>query len=131
MRTRILAVLALSAVVVIAVGVALATPPSGLTPWAAASPRLAGPITHQRRKVTMYKPARRGDDDDDGDDSEGAAGCEVSVQNAGTAFAHPKGLHNFRNTAAGPTEFYIVYFVPPGQSPAPDITPPAPAGCPG
>jgi hypothetical protein len=174
MRTRIVALLALSAGAVIAVGVALATPGSGLTPGPphargsaerlrindesmrlslkAKSPTdvqvvsatlaqggFTGWHTHagpsvaivKTGQITMYAPSRRGDDDDDDDeDRPSGAGCEVSVLNAGTAFVHPKGLHNFVNTAAGPTEFYIVYFLPPGRSPAPDNTPPAPAGCP-
>jgi hypothetical protein len=56
--------------------------------------------------------------------------CEVSVHNAGTTFVHPEGPHDFVNTAAGETEFYIVYFVPAGGSPAPIDVTPAPAGCP-
>jgi hypothetical protein len=31
---------------------------------------------------------------------------------------HPEGAHNFVNTGAGETEFYIVYFMPAGASPA-------------
>ena len=60
----------------------------------------------------------------------GKQACEVSVHNAGTTFVHPEGAHNFRNTAAGETEFYIVYFVPAGGSPAAIDVTPAPAGCP-
>jgi hypothetical protein len=56
--------------------------------------------------------------------------CEASVHNAGTTFVHPEGAHNFVNTAAGKTEFYIVYFVPAGASPAAIDVTPAPAGCP-
>jgi hypothetical protein len=42
----------------------------------------------------------------------------------------PEGAHNFVNTAAGETEFYIVYFVPAGGSPAAIDVTPAPAGRP-
>lgn len=62
--------------------------------------------------------------------------CEVSVHNAGTTFIHPEGAHNFVNTAKAidgttpvETEFYIVYFVPAGASPAAIDVTPAPAGC--
>jgi hypothetical protein len=177
MRRRFLALLALSVAAVIGVGVALATPPSGLTPGPphargassgfrikdeslrlsirAKSPtdvqvvsaKLAvGGFTGWHRhngpsiaivktgQITMYAPAsgRRGDDDDEDDDEDGesAAGCASTVVNAGQAFVHPKGAHNFVNTAAGETEFYIVYFLPTAASPAPIDVTPAPAGCP-
>jgi quercetin dioxygenase-like cupin family protein len=67
-------------------------------------------------QITMYAPGKKE--------------CETSVHNAGTTFVHPEGAHNFVNTAAGETEFYIVYFVPAGGSPAAIDVTPAPAGCP-
>jgi quercetin dioxygenase-like cupin family protein len=67
-------------------------------------------------QITMYAPGKQE--------------CEASVHNAGTTFVHPEGAHNFVNTAAGETEFYIVYFVPAGASPAAIDVTPAPAGCP-
>jgi hypothetical protein len=73
-------------------------------------------------QISMYKPGKRA--------------CEVSVHNAGTTFVHPEGAHNFVNTYVPPagqpgdTEFYIVYFVPAGASPAAIDVTPAPAGCP-
>jgi hypothetical protein len=184
MRTRFLALLALSVAAVIGVGVALATPPSGLTPGpphargAAGEFRIkdksmrltlkaktstdvqivsaklgpngftgwhghAGPSIAivKTGQITMYAPtsSRRGDDDDDEDGDgewESAAGCAVSILNAGQAFHHPEGAHNFVNTARNAdgtpaeTEFYIVYFIPAGASPAPIDVTPAPAGCP-
>jgi quercetin dioxygenase-like cupin family protein len=88
--------------------------PGGYTGWHGhAGPSLVVVKTGQ---LAMYTPGKRA--------------CEVSVHNAGTTFVHPEGAHNFRNTAAGETEFYIVYFVPAGGSPAAiDVTPP-PEGCP-
>jgi hypothetical protein len=88
-------------------------------------------------QITRYAPRSRGgdDDDDDGDRRRGA-GCEVSVHGAGTTFVHPEGAHNFVNTGrdangvAVETEFYIVYFVPAGASPAAIDVTPAPADCP-
>jgi hypothetical protein len=181
MRTRILAILALSGAAVIAVGVALGTPGQGVTPGpfhargSAPSLRIndesmrlslkakspldvqvvsatiapngfTGWHTHngpsiaivKSGQLTAYVPAssRRGDDDDDDDNGGRGPACEVSVYNAGTAFVHPKGPHNYKNTAraadgtAVATEFYIFYFLPPGTSPAPDNTTPVPAGCP-
>jgi hypothetical protein len=78
----------------------------------------AGPslVVVKTGQLTMYVPGKRT--------------CEVSVHNAGTTFVHPEGAHNFVNTAAGETEFYIVYFVPAGASPAAIDVTPAPAGCP-
>ena len=179
MRTRILAILALSAAAVVAVGVAFGTPGQGVTPGpfhargSAPSLRIidkamrlslkakspldvqvvsatiapngfTGWHTHNGPSVaivksgqlTTYAPAsnRRGDDDDDDDD--GGPACEVAVYNAGTAFFHPKGVHNLVSTGRAAdgtpiaTEFYIFYFLPPGASPAPDNTAPVPAGCP-
>ena len=104
--------------------------PGGYTGWHGhAGPSLVVVKTGQ---ITMYAPrSRRGDDDDDDNgDRRRGAGCEVSVHNAGTTFVHPEGAHNFVNTAAGETEFYIVYFVPAGASPAAIDVTPAPAGCP-
>ena len=88
--------------------------PNGFTGWHGhAGPSLVVVKTGQ---LAMYTPGKRA--------------CEVSVHDAGTTFVHPEGAHNFRNTAAGETEFYIVYFVPAGGSPAAiDVTPP-PEGCP-
>jgi quercetin dioxygenase-like cupin family protein len=88
--------------------------PGGFTGWHGhAGPSLVVVKTGQ---LTMYAPDRKG--------------CEASVHNAGTTFVHPEGAHNFVNTAAGETEFYIVYFVPAGASPAAIDVTPAPAGCP-
>jgi hypothetical protein len=86
----------------------------GYTGWH----RHAGPslVVVKTGQLAMYEPGRRG--------------CEVSVHNAGTTFVHPEGTHNFVNTAAGETEFYIVYFVPAGASPAAIDVTPAPEGCP-
>jgi hypothetical protein len=91
----------------------------------------AGPslVVVKTGQITMYAPTSGRGDDDDGDRRRGA-GCEVSVHSAGTTFVHPEGAHNFVNTAAGETEFYIVYFVPAGASPAAIDVTPAPAGCP-
>jgi quercetin dioxygenase-like cupin family protein len=88
--------------------------PGGYTGWHGhAGPSLVVVKTGQ---LTMYEP--------------GKGACEVSVHGAGTTFVHPEGAHNFRNTAAGGTEFYIVYFVPAGASPAAIDVTPAPEGCP-
>jgi hypothetical protein len=94
--------------------------PGGYTGWHGhAGPSLVVVKTGQ---LTMYAPDKKG--------------CEASVHNAGTTFVHLEGAHNFVNTyvppagQSGDTEFYIVYFVPAGASPAAiDVTPP-PAGCP-
>ena len=107
--------------------------PNGFTGWH----RHAGPslVVVKTGQITMYAPTRRGDDDDDGDRRRGL-GCEVTVHNAGTTFVHPEGAHNFVNTYVPPagqpgdTEFFIVYFVPAGASPAAIDVTPAPAGCP-
>jgi quercetin dioxygenase-like cupin family protein len=94
--------------------------PNGYTGWHGhAGPSLVVVKTGQ---LAMYTPGKRA--------------CEVSVHNAGTTFVHPEGAHNFRNTArdasgaATETEFYIVYFVPAGGSPAAIDVTPAPEGCP-
>jgi quercetin dioxygenase-like cupin family protein len=88
--------------------------PNGYTGWHGhAGPSLVVVKTGQ---LAMYTPGKRA--------------CEVSVHGAGTTFVHPEGAHNFVNTAAGETEFYIVYFVPAGASPAAIDVTPAPAGCP-
>jgi hypothetical protein len=84
----------------------------------------AGPslVVVKTGQITMYAPGK--------EDS------EASVHNAGTTFVHPEGAHNFVNTYVPPagqpgdTEFYIVYFVPAGASPAAIDVTPAPAGCP-
>jgi hypothetical protein len=182
MKTRIVAVLALTAATVVGVGVALATPSSGLTPGPPHARGAAGEFRikdeslrfsvkaktptdvqivsaklgpngftgwHRHNgpsiaivktgQITMHAPfsSRRGDDGDDDDgESEDAMACAASTINAGQAFVHPEGPHNFVNTARNAdgtpaeTEFYIVYFIPAGASPAPiDVTPPPP-GCP-
>lgn len=74
-------------------------------------------------QITMYAPGKQE--------------CEASVHNAGTTFVHPEGAHNFVSTGKAAdgvtpveTEFYIVYFVPAGASPAAIDVTPAPAGCP-
>jgi hypothetical protein len=99
----------------------------------------AGPslVVVSKGQLTMYAPAsRRGDDDDDDRGHGRRARCEVSVHNAGTTFVHPEGAHNFVNTYVPPagqpgdTEFYIVYFVPAGASPAAIDVTAAPTGCP-
>lgn len=56
--------------------------------------------------------------------------CAVTTFNAGEAFVHPAGPHNFVNTdSARPLNFGVAYFVPVG---APLLTPiPAPSGCSG
>jgi hypothetical protein len=101
--------------------------PNGYTGWHGhAGPSLVVVKTGQ---LTMHAPARSGW-------AYGKARCEVSVHNAGTTFVHPEGAHNFVNTgrAADGTpvesEFYIVYFVPAGASPAAIDVTPAPTGCP-
>jgi hypothetical protein len=110
--------------------------PNGFTGWHTHNgPSIAIVKSGQ---LTTYEPGRgrRGDDDDDDDNGGRGPACEVSFYNAGTAFVHPKGPHNYKNTAraadgtAVATEFYIFYFLPPGTSPAPDNTTPVPAGCP-
>lgn len=88
--------------------------PGGYTGWHGhRGPSL---VVVKSGQLTMYAP--------------GEGACEVSVHNAGTTFVHPEGAHNFRNTAAGETEFYIVYFVPAGASPAAIDVTPASEGCP-
>lgn len=158
MKRHVVALLALSALSAIAVGASLATVGSGLsatplargaggefrikaenfrfkvkakdsTDVALVNAKLAvggftgwhghaGPslVVVKTGQLTMYAPDRHG--------------CDASVHNAGTTFVHPEGAHNFVNTAAGETEFYIVYFVPAGASPAAIDVTPAPAGCP-
>jgi hypothetical protein len=118
------------------VGVQVKITPNGFTGWR----RRAGPslVVVKTGQITMYAPTsgRHGDDDDDDDgESEGAAGCAVSIINAGQAFHHAEGAHNFDNTARDAqgtpleTEFYIVYFIPAGASPAPIDVTPAPRDC--
>jgi quercetin dioxygenase-like cupin family protein len=88
--------------------------PGGFTGWHGhAGPSLVVVKTGQ---LTMYALGKKE--------------CDASVHNAGTTFVHPEGAHNFVNTAAGETEFYIVYFVPQGASPAAIDVTPAPPGCP-
>lgn len=101
--------------------------PGGYTGWHGhAGPSLVVVKTGQ---LTMYSPKRWSW-------SHKGPRCEVSVHNAGTTFVHAEGAHNFVNTgrdangAAVETEFYIVYFVPAGVSPAAIDVTPAPAGCP-
>ena len=101
--------------------------PGGYTGWHGhAGPSLVVVKTGQ---ITMYAPSRWSW-------KHGGPQCEVSVHNAGTTFVHPDGAHNFVNTyvppagQSGDTEFYIVYFVPAGASPAAIDVTPAPAGCP-
>jgi quercetin dioxygenase-like cupin family protein len=55
-------------------------------------------------------------------------GCVSESYSAGATFVHSEDAHNF---VAGPegAEFYIVYFLPQGGSPAPIDVTPAPAGC--
>ena len=87
--------------------------PNGYTGWHGhAGPSLVVVKTGQ---LAMHTPGKRA--------------CDVSVHGDGTTFVHPEGAHNFVNTAAGETEFYIVYFVPAGASPAAIDVTPAPAGC--
>jgi hypothetical protein len=176
MKSRFLAVLALSAIAAIAVSVALATPPDppgsliGQPPLARGgadelrikdeSLRLklklkapadvviarailkaggstgwhghAGPslVIVNTGEITMREPtSRRGDDDDGGGGGAAAAGCASSTFRAGRTFVHPEGPHNFFNTSTVDTEFYVVYFVPTGASPAPIDVTPAPPGC--
>lgn len=53
----------------------------------------------------------------------GKRGCVPETFGAGTAFVHPETAHNFVAGDSG-AEFYIVYFMPAGASPAPlDVTP--------
>jgi quercetin dioxygenase-like cupin family protein len=53
--------------------------------------------------------------------------CSETTHEAGAAFVHSEDVHRFRAGAAG-AEFYIVYLLPDGASPAP-IAMPAPSGC--
>jgi quercetin dioxygenase-like cupin family protein len=55
-------------------------------------------------------------------------GCTDHAFEAGTAFAHPSGTHDFANDGDDPVVFYLVYFVPEGSSPAP-VAADAPHGC--
>ena len=56
------------------------------------------------------------------------AECVVKTYPAGSAFVHSEDAHNF---VAGPSgaEFYIAYLLPAGASPAPVDVTPAPAEC--
>ncbi len=53
--------------------------------------------------------------------------CDVEMYDAGEAFVHSEDVHSFRAGGSG-AEFYIVYLLPDGASPAP-IPMPAPAEC--
>ncbi|MCV2488089.1 hypothetical protein OF117_01825 [Geodermatophilus sp. YIM 151500] len=55
-------------------------------------------------------------------------GCDSETFGAGDTFGHPASTHLFANHGTGPAEFYIVYLVPQGESPAP-IPVDAPRGC--
>jgi quercetin dioxygenase-like cupin family protein len=86
--------------------------PDGYTGWH----EHAGPslVIVSRGQLTMYEPGKRT--------------CEAQTFEAGTAFVHPESAHNFVAGGEG-AEFYIVYFMPEGASPAPIDVSPAPAPC--
>jgi quercetin dioxygenase-like cupin family protein len=87
--------------------------PNGYTGWHGhAGPSL---VIVSSGELTMYEAGKRT--------------CDAQTFGAGTAFVHPEGAHNFVAGAAG-AEFYIVYFVPAGASPAPIDVTPAPEPCP-
>lgn len=81
--------------------------PKGYTGWHGhAGPSL---VIVSSGELTMLEPGKRS--------------CNSQLFTAGKAFVHPEGPHNFVAGDAG-AEFYIVYFVPEGASPAPiDVTP--------
>jgi hypothetical protein len=55
-------------------------------------------------------------------------GCTEENYAGGSAFPHPSSAHNFANDSDEPVVFFIAYFVPEGESPAPIATDP-PRGC--
>ena len=55
-------------------------------------------------------------------------GCIEESFPGGSAFTHPSTAHDFANDRDEPAVFYIAYFVPEGNSPAPIATDP-PGGC--
>jgi quercetin dioxygenase-like cupin family protein len=54
--------------------------------------------------------------------------CSVKTYAQGSAFVHGEDAHNFV-AGSGGAEFYIVYLLPQGASPAPIDVTPAPAAC--
>ena len=56
--------------------------------------------------------------------------CHVQEIGPGQAFVHSEEPHNFVNSGTTPVEFWIVYFLPQGASPA-AIDMPAPRACDG
>ncbi|HLG07139.1 MAG TPA: hypothetical protein VI409_00545 [Gaiellaceae bacterium] len=54
--------------------------------------------------------------------------CVTSVYQSGQSFVHSEDAHNFLAGSEG-AEFYIVYLLPEGASPAPIDVTPAPAAC--
>ena len=157
MKGRIaVALAALGALGVFAVGVAVATPPSGLvgTPLARGA---AGSFdlhdTSQKLKLQAKEPldvafvkatlAPNGFTGWHGHaapslvvvsagsmtvyEVEGGE-CVVETYPAGSAFVHSEDAHNFV-AGAGGAEFYIAYLLPAGASPAPIDVPTAPAAC--
>jgi hypothetical protein len=157
MKGRIAIALAtLAAISVVAVGTAVATPPSGLvgTPLARGG---AGAFDlhdkSQKLKLQAKEPmdiafvkatlAANGVTGWHGHAAQSlvvvSAGsltlyevsggeCVSETYPAGSAFVHSEDAHNF---AAGPSgaEFYIAYLLPTGASPAPIDVTPAPAAC--
>lgn len=86
--------------------------PNGFTGWHAhAAPSIA---VVQAGSLTVYE--LQGDQ------------CVAQTISAGTAFVHSEDAHNFVAGPAG-AEFYIVYLLPAGASPAPIDVSPAPAAC--
>jgi quercetin dioxygenase-like cupin family protein len=58
----------------------------------------------------------------------GNRGCDEEEFGAGDAFPHPSGAHNFVNGGTAPVVFFLAYFVPEDDTPAPDPTD-VPRGC--
>ena len=88
--------------------------PGGYTGWHGhAGPSL---VVVKTGTLTMYQPHSHW--------------CSVETFGPGKAFTHPTDVHNFVNLGTEVVEFYIVYFLPAGASPAPIDEPVVPAGCP-
>jgi quercetin dioxygenase-like cupin family protein len=88
--------------------------PGGTTGWHAHP----GPsiVVVKSGAITMSEPGRHGR-------------CDVRTFGPGSAFVHPKHVHDFVNKTTGVVEFYVVYMVPAGAAPLLTDVPTAPAAC--
>lgn len=55
--------------------------------------------------------------------------CSIRAFGPGSAFEHPKRVHTFENRTEAPVEFYVVYLVPAGAAPLLNDVPTVPEQC--